>query len=141
MYEESEDAQPVVNGDGDDPLTRHALSIVPRLGAVSADESASVEVDQHRQPFPRRLCGRPNIQIEAVLAHAVGAEDHVIEDAELHGASTESVRLANAFPALYRLRLSPSEIAERRSGGRNPLVRPDSGSGIARAFQYAASRT
>ena len=54
---------------------------------------------------------------------------------------SEIVRLANAFPARYRLRLSPSEIAYRRSGIRNPLVRPDSGSGVARAFQYAASGT
>ena len=50
MGQEPEHVQAVVDGQGDDAPARHRLAVVSRLRAVAGDESAAVEVDQHREP-------------------------------------------------------------------------------------------
>ena len=112
--EEAEDAEAVVNGDGHDAAAGHALAVVARLGAVPGHEPAAVKIDEHRQPLSARRGGRPDVEVEAVFAHPVGAEAHVAEDGVLHAARAELDGLAHARPALDGLRRLPTLVARGR---------------------------
>jgi hypothetical protein len=68
--------------------------------------------------------GRPHVEVEAVFAHAVGAEIHVAEDGALHGPGTELVGLADAGPVLRRLGFFQRRFAHGRGGKRNALEGP-----------------
>ena len=71
MREKSEDAEPVVDGDGDDAFARHALAVVARLGAVARQEAAAEEVHEHGQALAGALGRGPDVEVQAILAHAV----------------------------------------------------------------------
>ena len=126
MREEAEDAEPVAHRDDDDAALRHALAVVARLRAIAGDEAAAVVVDEHRQTRARPRVGRrPDVEIEAVLAHAGVAEHHVAVDARLHALVGEAVGLAHALPPRRGLRRLPAELSHGRRGERDAAKRAD----------------
>src|SRR5690606_18165041 len=114
MREQTEDAEPIVQGHRDDALLRHAGAVITGLGTVARDETAAVDIDENRELFGSALRRCPYVQVEAVFADAVRAKDHVVEDAPLHALRAELGRLALALPILHRLRLAPAQIPDRR---------------------------
>src|SRR5450432_1847885 len=69
MREESEDAEPVVDGDDDDALLGEIFAVVSGRRAGSTRVSAAVNPDHHWTPLFSRRRGSPDVQVEAVLAH------------------------------------------------------------------------
>ena len=123
MREKPENAQAVIDADHDDAFRRKVLAVVTRLGTRSRLKPATVEPHHHRQAIPRGLRRRPDIQVQAILAHRpVGpvAENHVGINWRLHTAWSELGGFANAFPRLYRLWRSPSQCSHRGRGEGNP---------------------
>src|ERR1041384_6875632 len=110
MGHESEHAEPVVDRNDDDSLRGHTLAVVAWLGAVAGNESAAVEINKHRESVAIRFGGSPDIQIKAILAHAVRSKSHVVKDRRLHAAWAEVDRLFDTFPVLHRLRLAPAQV-------------------------------
>src|SRR2546421_7811745 len=109
MRKEAKDIQAVVDAEGDDVALRQTRAVVARLRAVAGDVAATVEIDQHWQPLRCRLGGRPHVEVQAVLAHAIRAEVHITEDGELHGPRTEIAGFAHARPRRSRLRPGPAQ--------------------------------
>jgi len=118
--EEAEHAETVVHGDRDDALAGQAGAVIALLRAVAGHEAAAVEVHQHRQ-LAADVRGLPDVEIETVLTHAVGAEHHVAEQRQLHAARPETSHLAHAAPRLDRLRRLPTQGSHRRRGVRDAL--------------------
>ena len=54
------------------PLRAKAVAVVAGLGAGAGLEAAAVDPDHHRQAFAGRLRRRPDVEVEAVLAHWSG---------------------------------------------------------------------
>ena len=77
------------------PLRANALAVVPRLGAGAGLEAAAVDPHHHRQALGRRRRGRPDVQVQAVLARRAREVD-VAEDVTLHALRPELDRLAYA---------------------------------------------
>ena len=121
MGHEAKDAKPVAERHRDDPLRRHALAIIARLGTIARHEPAAIEIDKYRQLLPARLRRRPDVQIEAVLTHPIRTKVHVAKDRTLHTTGSELVRLAHPLPAGNRLRWLPAVDAHRRRAKRHPL--------------------
>src|SRR5271165_5252593 len=98
MRQEPEDIQPIVYRDRDDPPPRHALAVVSPLGAVTRLKTAAVKINQHRQPLLLRPGRRPDVEVEAIFAHAIRAKAHVSENWPLHRPGAEFVGLAHTCP-------------------------------------------
>src|ERR1700687_5651322 len=112
MCKKAKYPEPIIHGDGDNSLMGHALTIVARLRAITGYESATVKINQHGQAFFFRFGRCPDVQIEAVLAHAIRPETHVTKDSPLHAARSELLRLAHALPIFCRLWSPPQKIAD-----------------------------
>ena len=141
MHEEAEDVRAVVQRHRDDALAGHALAVIPRLGAVAVLESAAEDVDEHRQLLAARLRGRPDVQVEAVLAHAVAAEPVVrVRGEPLHAGGAERVGVAHARPVLHRLRFAPAQVAHGRLREGNPLEAANAVPGRHGGFDHAVRR-
>src|SRR5450432_894983 len=109
MGEETENVEPIVNGDRHHALARHALTVVPSLRAIAILKSAAEDVDQHREFFFGRLGGRPDVEVQAVLTHAVAPEPVVrTGSCPLHASRTKLIGIANALPVLNGLRFPPA---------------------------------
>ena len=121
MCEEAKDALAVVGCHGDNALACHSVARIARLAATASHQSATVEVDKHRQVLVHLLCRSPDVEIQAVFAHLLRAEVHVAEDILLHRIGSEFLCLPHALPFLYRLRGFPSKVADWRSGKWNSL--------------------
>src|SRR5215831_14569350 len=120
MREETEDAKPVADRDGDDAARRHALAVIPELRAVSRHEATTIEVHEHGQSGVRACAGRsPDVEIEAILAYAGVAEHHVGVDARLHALVRKTIGRAYTLPSRRWLRRLPTQLAHRRRGERN----------------------
>src|SRR6266576_3683919 len=94
-------AQPVIEADNDDPFLREILAVIARLGARSGLKSAAVKPHHYREAVLGRFCRRPDIQVQAILAHGLVrpvAENHVRKNWCLHAARPESTGLQNALP-------------------------------------------
>ena len=74
MDEEAKDVGAIVYGDGDHTLAGHTLAVVARLRAVAVLEAAAEDVNKNRKFFIARFGGGPDVEVEAILAHAVTAE-------------------------------------------------------------------
>src|SRR5688572_12057440 len=114
MSEEAEQAEAVVDGDRDDAFASHAGAVVTRFGTVPRDEAAAVEIDEDGQTLVGGFGRGPDVEVEAIFAHAVGAKVHIGKDRKLHRAWAEFFRLAHAFPRFHRLRGLPAQLADRR---------------------------
>ncbi len=121
MGKEPEDAEAIVHGQGHEALAGHASALIARLRAVASHEAAAVEIDEHRKTPVAHLGWRPDIQVEAVLAHPVRPKVHVAEDGALHGARAELDGLTHALPVLDGLRRLPPQVSDGRfSEGNSP---------------------
>ena len=101
MREEAEDAEPVVHAHDHDALPCQVLPILPGLGGGPGLVPPAEDPDHHRQSLPRRLRGRPHVEVEAVLARARVAEDHVGIDVAAASASDRTPSPANALPCRH----------------------------------------
>ena len=70
MREEAEAAEAIVEAHEDDAAPREVRAVVDGRRAAAVDEAAAVDPDHHRQLRRGRLLGRPDVEVEAVLARA-----------------------------------------------------------------------
>ena len=97
MDEEAEDVGAVVDGDRDHAMPGHVRAVVPRLRAVAVLEAAAEDVNQDGQFLSVRLRRSPDVEVEAVLAHAAAAEPVVgAGTGPLHAPGAELVGIADA---------------------------------------------
>ncbi len=122
---EAKNSEPVIHADHHNTLARQLLTVLPRLRGSSCLKTAAVNPDHYRKLVVPGFRGRPDIQIQAVLAHARVLEHHVPENIVLHAACAEMVRLLHAGPGRNRLRRLPTQIAHRRRGIGNAQVSAD----------------
>ena len=138
MREEPKHPQPVVEADHQHALLRQVPGVLARLGRGPRDKAATVDPDHHRQQFGLRMIFRhPQVKIQAIFAGPVVVEDHVIEDASLHGARPVVNGAANTGPRRGRLRRLPAQRADRRRSIRNSLERAYLVVGADHAFQHS----
>src|SRR5579885_243295 len=110
MHKETEDVRAVVDRDGHDPMPGHILAVIARLRSIAVLEAATEDVYQYRELLAIRFRRRPDVQVEAILAHTVAAEPVVrVRSGSLHTAWPELVGVADATPVLGRLRLAPAK--------------------------------
>src|SRR5271165_4567341 len=101
MNEEAENIGPVIDGDCDHTFVGHVLAVITRFRTVTVLEAASENIEQDGEFLrPRFGCG-PDVQVEAVLAHAIAAEPVVCAGrSPLHASWSELVGIADALPVL-----------------------------------------
>ena len=98
MREEAEHTQAVVHADHHHAFLRQVLAILPRFGSSARREAAAIDPHHHRQARLRGCGRRPHVEIEAVFAGTLVAEDHVVINISLHAARAELDRFADPFP-------------------------------------------
>src|SRR6185295_19030218 len=136
MRQESKYSKAIIGGDGYDPLRCHAFPIVTRLRAVAGNEPAAVKVNHHWQPLLTRAGRSPDVQVETIFAHTVGAKSHVAENGSLHATRTELRGLTHTIPVLDWLGLFPPETTSRRLCKWDPFECTDAGFLSAKAFDH-----
>ena len=120
--QEAEGAEPVVDGDHHHvPPPGQRRAVVEHLGARAEQEGAAVDPHQDRPPPPVGR-GRPDVQIEAVLAGTADAQAHDGPDerAVLRGRRPEARGVVRAGPRLGRLGRPEATRPDRRAGVGNP---------------------
>src|SRR5580698_8212241 len=70
MREEAQGAEPIVEGDDNRAASRQRRAPRDRMRAAANAMAAAENPDDHRPPLLRRARGRPDVEIEAILAHA-----------------------------------------------------------------------
>jgi hypothetical protein len=116
--QEAVDAEPVVDADQDHAIAREPAAIVVRHSSGSVGEGAAVDPDHRRQPGGRRV-GRPDVQVEAVLALDRRLREDRVEGREigrLRHRGAERERVPGPFPGRGRLRRPEAVGGERRGG-------------------------
>ncbi len=128
MCEETENPDAIVERDEHDSFSRKRLAVQAAHGTVAALVAAAINPDHDGPPLIRILRSRPDIQVQAVLAHRRRFALKIFELIErtrfgenLHRYRTELIRLAYAIPRRDRPRRPPAQITDRRRGKRNPL--------------------
>ncbi len=119
---EAEGAEPVVDGDDHHvPPPGQGRAVIEHLGARAQQEGSAVDPHQDR-PSPAVGRGRPDVQIEAVLAGAADAEAHDGPDerAVLRGRRPEERGVVRAGPRLGRLGWPEAPRPDRRAGVGDP---------------------
>ena len=91
-----------------------AMVFRPRSGAER--KPAAVNPDHHGQFFTRIFCGRPDIEIQTVLAEFVR-----INPSRLWTGPAEIPACSDFIPGSGFLRRLPAQCSDRRSGIRNAL--------------------
>src|SRR5207253_175399 len=118
----SENIGPVIDGDGDHAFARHVLAVIARLRTIAVLEPTAENIKQDGEVLVARLRGSPDVQIEAVLAHAVAAEPIIcVGRSQLHASRSELVGIADALPVLDGLGLAPAQVSDRRLAKRDAL--------------------
>ena len=124
----AERPEAVVDGDQHHAALRQPRPVVGDVGAVADGQPAAVDPDEHRGAVvrPRR---RPDVQVEAVLVHAVDARvverPHRGGQRVLHARRGRLRRVAHAVPRRRRLGGTPPQIAHRRGRERHAAVDHD----------------
>ena len=98
------------------PFLGEFLAAVVRVGGGAGVESAAVNPDQHGDAVARRLRRRPDIQVQAVLAHSGPLVGGAGWTSSLHAGWSELGGLPHAVPFRGGLRA-------RASGDRRPAAR------------------
>lgn len=140
MGQEAEGAQAVIYRHAHDALASHAFAVVAGFGAIPGHPGPAVEIHEHRQLFFSRLGGRPHVQVQAILAHALGAGVHVAKDRQLHGLGAELLGFAHTGPTGERLGLFPAQRPDRGLGKGNAFKRADA-TRFRDAFEHACRRS
>ena len=126
----AERAEAVVDGDQHHAALRQPRPVVGDVGAVADGQPAAVDPNQHGGAVvrPRR---RPDVQVEAVLVHAVDARvverPHRGGQRVLHARRRRLGCVAHALPRRRGLRGTPPEVAHRRGRERHAPVDHDLG--------------
>ena len=124
----AERPEAVVDGDQHHAALGQPRPVVGDVGAVADGQPAAVNPDEHRRAVvrPRR---RPDVQVEAVLVHAVDAgvveRPHRGGQRALHARRRGLGRVAHALPGRRRLGGTPPQIAHRRGRERHAPVDHD----------------
>src|SRR5947209_12621026 len=121
----AEDVEPVIHADHDHAVLGDGVAVVDGLGGGSRNAPAAVNPYQHGKPFIRRRRRSPHIEIQAILA---GVDEAAVPGTAvgilgtLYARGREAVRGAHALPRRYRLRGTPSQLADRRRREGNAKV-------------------
>lgn len=126
----------MVGRDDDYALAREHLAVLARFRGRAGLKAAAVDPEHHGQHLVGLGGRRPDVEVEAVLAHLV-AEDHVVEDAPLGTPRAERNRLLHRRPGRPRSWRLPSAFANRRRGKRDPLEDAHAAVGRGRALDRA----
>ena len=124
----AERPEAVVDGHQHDAAPGQPRPVVGDVGAVADSQPAAVDPDQHGGAVIRRR-RRPDVQVEAVLVHAVDAR--VVERLHrggqrvLHARRRRLGRVAHALPRRRRLGGTPPQLADRRGRERHAPVDHD----------------
>src|SRR5437588_10904788 len=74
MHKETENVRTVIDRHGDDAVPGHTLAVIARLRPVAVLKPAAEDVYQDWKFLAIRLGGRPDVEVQAILVHAVAAE-------------------------------------------------------------------
>ena len=114
MSEEAKSAEPVVNGDDDDPVSDHGSRVV--IVAFAVDQCAAVDPDHDRAQGEEVAGARSeNIQEEAIFSEGRPAEGR----RGLRAVVGELGGVENREPGGVRDRRTPAQIADGRGGVRD----------------------
>src|SRR5260221_1585065 len=127
MCQQSENAEAVADGDGDDASARHAFAVVTGLRAVAGLEAAAEVVEKDGKALPSALGGGPYVEVQAILAHAIRAEVHISEQWQLHAACSELLGIPDAVPPGRGRRWREAQVFDRRVGGGHGTEDADAG--------------
>ena len=117
MGKPSEHAEPIGDHDDHHSLAGQAGAVVGGVGRRTLAVAATVEEDHHGALVELGGSPRPDVQIQAVLAHRrrAGVEERGEVRADvLHARRREAGGLAGAGPTPHRLGRLPAQNAERR---------------------------
>src|ERR1700690_4358569 len=107
MGEEAENAQAVAHADHHNALPGQILAILWRFVRRAGPVAAAIDPHHHRELLLGGSRRRPDVEIEAVLARAGIAEEHVVVDVALHATRAELSRFADTGPVGGGLRRLP----------------------------------
>ena len=128
--EEPVGARAPVDRHADHTVAGEAAAVVAPAGGVA--EGAARAPHHHRKAARSRV-GRPDVQVEAVVAGNGGVEEHaagvVAVELRLRWLGTESGGVTHTAPRLHRLRRSEPVGADGRRGVRDAQKRMDSTNG------------
>src|SRR5262245_34390760 len=133
MREESERAEPVIEGDDDGTFGREVLAVIPGETAGAAGEASAIDPHHHRTLVVGAGRTRPNVGVKAIFAARRFARGRSGGRRLAGGRSAtsaarigtrrarraERIGLSYAIPPRRRLRRSPPVLTERRGGERN----------------------
>ena len=122
---EAEYTQAIVHAHYHHAFRGQHFAVLPRLGSGAGLKPAAVNPHHYRKPVVRGFGGRPDVEIQAVLAHSRVLEYHVPVNICLHAVRAEMVRFMHAGPGRDRLWRLPTRIAHRRRGVRNAQKNAD----------------
>lgn len=122
MGQEAQRAEPVGHGHHQHATARQRIAVVQRHAGRTVVVAAAVDPDDHRQRPARPLGRRPDVQVEAVLADG-GRRLARHRHALLHAGRGEGGGRAHAGPGRQRGRFAPAQLAQRRGGPQQHLVR------------------
>ena len=132
--EEAEHAQTVVDRDDHDALPSQCRAIVRTLRAATNHIRAAVNPNHHRSGILYRPLGDPDVEVQTILGNleSSGVVHGAIKLRQrfekapgaqwwLNAQRGRPGRVADALPALYRLRFTPTQIFHGRLSERNAL--------------------
>src|SRR6185437_8170692 len=112
----------IIERDDHDALAGELVAQLIRVGAGTVLETPAVDPEHHRQVRTGCFFWRPDVQIQAVLAHRLISGAARAARTHLHAARFESVGLEDAAPGPGRLRWSPPPFPDRGRSERQALV-------------------
>src|SRR5947209_17559175 len=125
MGKETEDAQPVIDGDYDNAFTRQRLSIIRTRAGMTAGEASAVNPHHHRQLGFGRFGGGPDVQVQAIFAER--RQLAAIKDSSrwircLPACLGELLCFSHTFPWRGRLWFLPAQFTNGRRCDWNSTV-------------------
>ena len=114
VREEAKAAQAVVEAHEDEAAPRELRAVVHGRRAAAVDEAAAVDPHHHRQLRRGRLLGRPDVEVQAVLARWRAKWRRVAREGLLHAVVRVGARRAHAVPGGRGPRGAPAQIARGR---------------------------
>src|ERR1035437_1875042 len=119
MGQETENTNPVINGNKYDSLFCHGLAIVYRYCRSPAGKATAIYPNKNR-PLIAFMCFGPNIKVKAILAYRLFRDKKLRrvnrkrDRFPLHWAWAEILTFFYTAPGLYGLRRFPAQFSYRR---------------------------
>jgi hypothetical protein len=115
----TQDAEAVIHGNHNHAPVSERFAILARLRSGARRKAATVDPHHYRE-FGGLVRDRsPDVDGEAIFAHARVGEDHVWKQRNLHAARAEGSGIARLCPRNGVLRWLPTQRPDRRGGVRN----------------------